>query len=113
MRHLYMNYFSVHYLFMEDSNGNIVDAIPFCSDECHRQYCIEHNIEYNGWNGFYEGGDSRQYCANCGTYAGGGTGSDAPCDCMVHNVVVNRFLSDTGERCIHGNYIQLPARFVR
>lgn len=98
----------MHYLY--DSSG---EFIPFCSDACLREYCIENDIEYNGWNGCHEGGDYRHYCAQCGTYAGGGNGDEAPCDCMLHNVVVNRFLSDTGEQCEHGNYIQLPAQFVR
>lgn len=103
----------MHYLFIEDAYGDVVETVPFCSDACHRQYCIDNDIEYNGWNGCHGGGDSREYCAHCGTYAGGGTGEETPCDCMLMNVVVNRFISDTGERCYHGNYIQLPARLVK
>ena len=101
----------MHYLY--DVIGGVVEFVPFCSDACLRDYCAERGIEYDGWNGCHDGGDYRHYCAQCGTYAGGGTGEESPCDCMLHNVVVNRFLSDTGEQCEHGNYIQLPAQFVR
>lgn len=102
----------MHYLFIEDKDGNLVDLIPFCSDYCHYNYCLEQGIEYSGWNGGYEGADYREYCAQCGTYAGGGTGEDEPCDCMLNNGMVARLLSEIGEKCEHGNYIQLPASLL-
>ena len=96
----------MHYHTVEDESGDTIDLIPFCSDACNRAYCKQHGLQYQGWYGCHEGSDYPEFCANCGVYAGG----LAPqCDCHAHNVIVNRFPSDTGERCEHGNWIQLPA----
>jgi hypothetical protein len=95
----------MHYHHVEDDGGDVVDLVPFCCDSCHRDYCRENGLEYGGWNGCHEGSDSAEFCANCGTYAGGA----ADCDCQTNNVVVGRFLSKRGERCRHRNWIQLPA----
>lgn len=95
----------MHYLHIEDARGDVVDLVAFCSDRCHQQWCRGHRVEYGGWNGCQEGPDYPEWCANCGTYAGG----EAECECQRDNVVVNRFLSDDGEKCEHGHWIQLRA----
>lgn len=87
-------------------NDDLVDYVPFCSDACHREYCTTHNIPYEGWNGCHEGGDAPEFCSHCGVFAGG-----APeCEHQRDNVIVNRFHSDSGERCLCGNWIQLPVK---
>ncbi len=91
---------------IDEINGNVVDVIYFCSDACHQQYILNHpDLTYDGWNGCNEGGDSIEFCSNCGVVAGG----TYECDCQRDNVVVNRFPSKEGEKCEHDNYIQLPA----
>ncbi len=97
----------MHYHTIEDRYGNLVGLIPFCSDACNRAYCNEHDdIEYQGWNGCQEGSDYVEFCAQCGVVAGGAY----ECNCQGDNVVVNRFRCDDGEKCEHGNWIQLPAK---
>lgn len=93
----------MHYHHIEDE----VDLVPFCSDSCHRDWCARNGAEYAGWFGCQEGGDSAEYCANCGTVCN--VGHDG-CDCQRDNVVVNRFASTDGVKCEHGNWIQLPSR---
>ena len=96
----------MHVHLIENGENNIVDVIYFCSDACHKEYCNKHSdLTYDGWNGCQEGGESVEFCANCGVVAGG----TYECDCQQDNVVVNRFLSEEGEKCEHGNYIQLPS----
>lgn len=94
----------MHYHCVEE-NGDIVDLVPFCCDACHQQWCRDTGTTYGGWYGAQEGGDYVEFCANCGVVAGGAY----ECDCQRDNVVVGRFVSDEGERCEHGNWIQLPA----
>ena len=94
----------MHYHYITDAHGDIVEAVAFCSDSCHREWCRENDQEYGGWNGCHEGGDYPEFCAQCGVYAGG----TPQCDCQANNVVVNRFPSAQGEKCEHGNWIQLP-----
>lgn len=95
----------MHVHLIENGAGNIVDAVPFCSDACHRAYCASHSdLTYGGWHGCQEGGDAVEFCAACGVVCWG-----YDCDCQRDNVVVNRFASDSGEKCEHGNWIQLPA----
>ena len=56
----------MHECLIEDENGELVDAIPLCSDFCHRAYCEEHGIEYQGWNGCKEPDlESITKCAHC------------------------------------------------
>lgn len=90
----------MHQYTTEDTNGDLIDAVALCSDACNRQYAGEN---YRGWNGCIET-EFTTYCANCGVVI---PGQDA-CGCQIGNVVVNRFLSETGERCGHGCWIQLP-----
>jgi len=53
---------------IEDSRGDIVDAVYFCSDYCHREWCLdETNPPYEGWSGAMEGPvDYTVYCEECG-----------------------------------------------
>ena len=97
---------NMHYHVVENGPGNVVDLIPFCSDACHREYCGTHaDLHYDGWNGCQEGGDSVEFCANCGVAAGG----TFACNCQRDNVVVNRFVCADGERCEHGNWLHFKA----
>ena len=94
---------------IEDARGDLADTIPLCSDSCHRDYCADRGLAYDGWNGCQESPDYNSYCAQCGVIAGCGPES---CECQRDNIVVNRFLSDAGETCEHGHWIQLPARML-
>jgi hypothetical protein len=92
---------------IEDEQGELSDVIPFCSDSCHREWCGRHNIEYGGWNGAHEASDGGEYCANCGVTCA--TGEES-CEHQRDNVLVNRFTTEKGVQCEHGNWIQLPRR---
>jgi hypothetical protein len=53
-----------HYHEIIDRRGDIIDLVVFCSDYCHEQWCIDHEVEYQGWNGCHEHPyDDR--CYNC------------------------------------------------
>jgi len=95
-----------------DSNGEVVDVVFLCSDACHREYA---GADYRGWYGCIEL-EFTDYCAQCGVVLPGiyqsEYGDTGPCDCLLHNVVVNRFPRERGERCRHGRWIQLPANRV-
>lgn len=95
----------MHYHICEDAEGEVYDLVLFCCDACHRAWCAKHDIMYGGWSGCYEGTGSVEYCAHCGTVA---SLSPDACECPRDNVVVNRFLSKQGEKCKHGNWVQLP-----
>jgi len=56
---------SLHAFHVEDSRGDLVDLVPFCSDSCHRQWCRDTGAEYRGWNGCMERPDYDQECASC------------------------------------------------
>lgn len=99
----------MHYYFIEDCHGELVALVPFCSDSCHRQWCNDNGVEYLGWNGAHENGDSAEYCHCCGVIAGA---SEECCEHQTDNVVVNRFPSTAGEKCDCGNWIQLPESIV-
>ena len=90
----------MHEHYIEDERGDLIDAIPLCSDACNRDYA---GSAYAGWSGCHET-EFTTYCANCGVVI---PGEDA-CECQSRNVVVNRFLSEAGEKCSHGNWIQVP-----
>lgn len=36
------------------SNGDLVDVVYVCGDWCHKTYCHENNLPYEGWNGCHE-----------------------------------------------------------
>lgn len=56
---------SGHVYLWEDESGDVVDAVVFCSDGCHREYLRMRGIRYGGWNGCYEM-TAPQWCSNCG-----------------------------------------------
>ena len=93
-----------------DETGDTVDAVPLCSDACHREYAGD---EYAGWSGAHET-EFTTWCASCGVVIPGVNEDDdgQPCECQTRNVVVNRFISDDGERCEHGHWVQLPATML-
>lgn len=93
-----------HFHYVEDSYGDTVEAIPLCSDSCNRLYAKE---AYRGWNGCHET-EQTDFCQNCGVAIPG----EDSCLCQKRNVVVNRFLSDTGEKCPCGNWLQVPADYL-
>jgi hypothetical protein len=97
----------MHMLMIQDARGDVVDVLVFCSNACHAEHAAEHGLSYDGWNGAHES-DSTEWCVQCGTVASVGIEDNDACDCLRNNVVVNRFRSETGERCEHGNFIQLP-----
>lgn len=59
-----------HLHFIEDTAGDVVDAIYFCSDYCHKDYCHAQGIEYGGWNGCHEIHENPQWCESCGNALG-------------------------------------------
>jgi len=99
----------MHEHVINDSRGDAVNAVTFCSDSCHVEWHRDNGTEYEGWNGALESPDCRAYCAQCGVIAA--TGPEA-CSHQKENVVVNRFPSVTGEMCEHGNWIQVPRRML-
>ena len=56
----------MHYHMIEDDSGDLIDLIELCSDECHRQWCIDNDEVYQGWNGCQEQ-EAPAICASCGT----------------------------------------------
>lgn len=98
----------MHLHYIEDERGDLVGLVTFCSGPCHREWCERSGNAYGGWNGCHEGEDCPEFCANCGVFCGG----IPDCDCQRDNVVMNRFLSEYGELCEHGHWVQLPARLV-
>ncbi len=98
----------MHYLDIEDEHGNLADAIPLCTDSCHRDYATRLGVTYEGWNGCHET-ELTTFCANCGVAL---AGFDNDCADIDENVIVNRFRSETGERCKRHNgahWVQLPS----
>lgn len=95
----------MHLHYVEDERGDLVDAVTLCSDACNRDYAGE---SYAGWNGCHES-EFTTYCAACGVVI---PGLEDACEHQRDNVVVNRFASETGEKCEHGNWIQLPSSLV-
>ena len=57
-------YISAHMRLIEDTDGNLIDADYFCSDFCHRDYCRQYKIPYEGWNGCHEV-MAPIHCENC------------------------------------------------
>ena len=55
-------YITVHQHPIAGENGDIEDALYYCSDFCHRDHT---NEDYNGWNGDCEV-MAPEWCANCG-----------------------------------------------
>ena len=61
----------MHLHFIEDSSGDVVDQLEFCSDSCHREGMGE---EYQGWNGWHES-ELDSACGLCGSKINGAFGS--------------------------------------
>ena len=38
----------------EDAIGDLLDRFYFCSDYCHKSWCQNQNIDFDGWNGCHE-----------------------------------------------------------
>ena len=51
-----------HLHFIEDSDGEVVDQLVFCSDWCHKEHT---NDSYKGWNGCHEI-STTEPCTFCG-----------------------------------------------
>jgi hypothetical protein len=102
-----------HYHEIEDEQGDLSTLIPFCSDSCHRDWHLRQTdastAEYEGWNGCHDDADCSEYCANCGVIAHAG---DDACEHQRDNIVVNRFVTEDGEMCPDGNWIQLPRSYI-
>ncbi len=97
----------MHYIDIEDDDGELVDLVNLCADSCARDYCQQTDETYRGWNGAHEA-EFVTFCEMCGVVAGGLDMSS----CQMSNVIVNRLLSADGERCIEHDgehWIQLPA----
>ena len=95
----------MHVRMIEDVNGDAIDAVNYCSDACHRGHAGD---AYAGWNGAHEL-EHTDYCASCGVAI---PGFEDACDCQLRNVVVNRFRTDDGVTCEHGNWIQVSASYL-
>jgi hypothetical protein len=55
-------YITVHQHLVEGEDGDIEDALYYCSDSCHRDHTGE---DYNGCNGCNEV-MAPEWCTNCG-----------------------------------------------
>ena len=56
----------MHIHALEDSAGDIIDIVYFCSDYCHKTWCGDDaNPDYAGWDGCHET-DYTVECACCG-----------------------------------------------
>jgi hypothetical protein len=60
----------MHLHYIEDSSGDIVDTLEFCSDYCHRD-CL--GDDYKGWNGCHES-EFDTSCGLCGAKIHGACG---------------------------------------
>lgn len=94
----------MHQHYIEDEDGQLIDVVSLCSDACHRDYAGE---DCAGWNGCHEA-EFTTFCAQCGVVIPGQDATEA----QASNVVVNRFLSDEGEKDETGAWIQVPASFL-
>ena len=55
----------MHIYRVEDTTGNLVDLVEFCSNRCLIQWCHDHNETYHGWDGCHEASCST-LCVECG-----------------------------------------------
>jgi hypothetical protein len=60
-----MIYTSGHIHLVTDQNGDTVDIVTFCTDGCHKQWCLDTGNSYEGWYGCQEM-PSPAVCAQCG-----------------------------------------------
>ena len=54
----------LHYVMIDNSEGDLIDAIPVCSESCARQYCSDNGLDYDGFNGCHEL-EFDDYCGSC------------------------------------------------
>jgi hypothetical protein len=94
----------MHYYQFESTEGELIGLVPLCSDGCHREYA---GSNYKGWDGAHET-EFTAFCGYCGVVI---PGEDA-CEHQRSNVVVSRFRSKEGEKCSHGNWIQIPSEEI-
>ena len=52
----------MHQQLIEDTDGQLIDVIEFCSDYCHKEHA---GSDYAGWNGCHEA-QFDTACQNCG-----------------------------------------------
>lgn len=57
-------------IYERDGKGNaldILDVAYVCGDNCHKDYCLNNNLPYEGWNGCAEIPEEygNVVCANC------------------------------------------------
>ena len=55
----------MHLAYLEDSKGDIVETVPFCSDSCHASWGMKKGNSYGGWNGCHET-ETDESCETCG-----------------------------------------------
>jgi hypothetical protein len=55
---------SAHIYIHLSANGDAIDAEYFCSDWCHRSWCNDNGVAYEGWNGCHEV-QAPQFCSGC------------------------------------------------
>ena len=60
----------MHLHHIEDSSGDLVDLLEFCSDYCHRD-CL--GDDYQGWSGCHES-EFDTSCGHCGAKIHGACG---------------------------------------
>jgi hypothetical protein len=101
----------MHYVTLEDDQGEAIDLVPFCCASCARDWSTTASILYPGWAGCQES-EHDEWCARCGVLVS--IGSDHPrCDSSCYPAVVNLILDENGEplaslghraddRCPHG-----------
>lgn len=95
----------MHYLPIEDDDGQLVDMLPTCSDACSRDLATRENLPYGEWYGAQET-EFTTYCENCGVVLGG---FDPECE-HVYPVVVNLIGEPEDEHCEHGTLIRAAVR---
>jgi hypothetical protein len=90
----------MHYILIEDADGNLTDALPHCSDACARTHPT-----YAGWNGAHET-LTTEFCHACGVVIGGDpVTDDAWCECK-RTTVVNLAGARENVWCEHGNLVR-------
>lgn len=88
----------MHYYYVEDEQGDLVDLIPFCCDSCHREWCRKNSLDYGGWSGCNES-DSPEWCHNCGVRCN--VGNETECDWTCAPLTVN-LIGPMEGACEHG-----------
>jgi hypothetical protein len=84
----------MHEVMIEDSSGELIDTIPYCSDSCART-----DSAYAGWFGCVETGQDA-WCASCGARCSVDSEGECTWECLP--VVVNVFPGYDSDPCQHG-----------